>query len=76
MKDCFAIGQLNRLKIINYLASVEYWETVKSITEATKFNDKTTVYCHCNNLVREGILKSDQIEINGRLTWVYRINRH
>lgn len=75
MKNCREIGRQNRLKIINYLASVEYWADVKSISQATNTPCKTAVYCHCNNMVREEILESDRIEIEGRLTWVYRISR-
>lgn len=76
MKNCREIGRQNRLKIISYLELLDYWADVKSISQATNMPCKTGVYCHCNNMVREGILESDKSEINGRLTWVYRVSRH
>jgi hypothetical protein len=73
---CVEQGRINRLNIINYLESVDDWATVTSIALAIKSRCKTSVYCHCNNLVRESVLEIDRVLINNRLNYIYRLKRH
>lgn len=76
MKDCFAVGRRNKQNIINHLELVGGWATVAEIATGTETCNLTSIYCHCNNLVLAEVLERDRIEINGRLTFVYRLNRH
>jgi predicted ArsR family transcriptional regulator len=68
------LGQENREKIVDYLQSVP-WADVKTITLNVAIN-RESVYSHCHNLVREGILDQHRIEIMGRMTMIFSISHH
>jgi hypothetical protein len=74
MKDFKELGRINREKIIDYLATVGTWATVKTIREGTRIPDNGTVYCHCHNLTREEVLIESKVEIMGKMTFVYMVN--
>jgi hypothetical protein len=74
MTDFKELGRINREKIIDYLATVGTWATVKRIQEGTRIPDNGTVYTHCHNLTREGVLIESKIEIMGKMIFVYMVN--